>query len=298
MLSRFVFAFVLLVAVRADAARSQSLGDAVFVAPGASCLQRERLIAHVKMWLGRSQVDADLRVRVSGEAQDPQSVFFDIEQAGETRRRVFSALPRSCDDVHAVLGFALALAIDAARLQREWLTANPQFTPTLTLGVQASAAYSVLPEAALGVQTNLERSWATWFSTRADLFSLYTWNQRIAGSTGRFDVLLAAASLQACAGGWPDVRLRVGLCAGVALGLVHAWGQDYAPDRAGTALWLAARSGVRFELHTHPLWILDLDVISNIRAPEYRTRGAEGRDFTRAPDAAGFLLSVGPAFAF
>lgn len=283
-------------AARADAGvAAQSLSAAVSLDPGLRCLERERLLAHVKMWLGSARVHAGLRVRVS---QDAAGAYFDIEQEGTTRRRVFSGLPQSCDDVHAVIGFALALAIDAARLQREWLAANPAFAPRWLLGAQVSVGYAVLPEAALGFALNAERSWAPWFSSRLDVFSLYSWSQGIAGSAGRFDALLAAAALQVCAGGQPDPRLRTSVCAGAALGFVHAWGDDYARDRAGTALWIAARSGLRFELQTRPAWILDLDVISYIRAPAYRTRAAEGRELTRRPDSTGFLVSLGPAFTF
>jgi hypothetical protein len=274
------------------------LRDVMRVEPGATCLDPERIAGHVKMWLGSAQVDAALRVRVFGDPSDAHSAYFEIERGVDKHRRELRPLPHSCDDAHAVIGLALAIALDAARMQRDWLISHPEFLQTWTLGTELTGAYSVLPESALGLQANLERGWTPWFSTRADVFGLFAWDQRIAGSAGRFDALLVASSIEVCAGGWPDTRLRLSLCAGAALGLVHAWGHDYAPNRAATALWFAARSGLRFELHAWQTWLLDIEMLSSIRAPAYESRGGEGGGFTRHADATGFMLSLGPAFAF
>jgi hypothetical protein len=196
-----------------------------------------------------------------------------------------------------VLGLSIALAIDAGRMQHTWLDASPAFNSHWigTLGI--GAAYGTLPDGSLGTQAGLEFAWLSWFGARFDVFAQYSWSNTISGSSGRFDAVLAAGSLQLCAGGWPDLRLRIALCAGPALGAVHAWGRHYQPDVAATAVWVAARSGIRFDARLGVRWLLDLDVISRIYAPRFFAHAAGG-DFTRDADATGFMMSLGPAFVF
>ena len=86
MLVRLVCAFVLGVLAargpRAQVAATQALAEAVFLGPGASCLERDRLVAHVKMWLGSARMDAEVRVRVPGDAIVSRNVQFELRGGG------------------------------------------------------------------------------------------------------------------------------------------------------------------------------------------------------------------------
>lgn len=79
--------------------------------------------------------------------------------------------------------------------------------------------------------------------------------------------------------------------------MLHAWGTRYAANDASTGAWIATRAGVRFELKFAVPWLIDLEVVSNALAPSFDARGQRG-ELTRAPNASGFMLSVGPGWVF
>lgn len=283
----------------APSVAKHSLADAIQVLPGASCLDRERLLAHVRMWLGAASVSADVHVRVVGDATDRRSIAFYIQRGQETRHRAFDAAPKSCDEVHALMGLALALALDAERMHRAWLDANPPAPPARWIGTaEVSGSFGVLLDAALGAQAGIEVGWLPWLSTRLDLFAHYAWAGTIIGSRGRFDALLGSGSLQLCMGGRADTRFRLALCGGAVAGAMHAWGTDYAPNAAATGLFVAVRSGLRFEAHFGTPWLLDLDVIAPIVAPSFRADRSRGGDLTRPSNGTGLMVSLGPAWVF
>jgi len=271
------------------------LAQVLTLEPGASCLERDRLLAHVKMWLGGERVDAGVRVRVHGDPADRRKLWFELERDGQSTRRSFDAAPDSCDDTHAVLGLSIAMAIDAERL-RETLAPLPAPPRLRLLSLQPSLAYDVLPDVSLGVLLGGELGLLPWFGLRADALVHYSWDDTISGSTGHFDALLAGGSLQACTGGRPDPTLRIALCVGLASGALHAWGTDYAPSNAETGLWLGVRSGLRFHLTLGIDWLLDVDVMSAIVSPAFTAdRGAT--ELARQPSSTGFMVSLGPALS-
>lgn len=83
------------------------------VDPGATCFEPGRLVASVQAWLGRELVRRDVHVHVQGDAQRATSASFRIERGGKVRERRFGALPAGCEDAMAVVGLAVAMAIDA-----------------------------------------------------------------------------------------------------------------------------------------------------------------------------------------
>jgi hypothetical protein len=271
------------------------LADAVVVEKGAGCLESERLIAHVRMWLDRDRVALDIHVRVYAEAK-ANVLAFDITRGGTTGTRVFDPSPKSCDDAHAVIGLAIALAIDAERLTE--LLAAPEPARMRLAQLQVSATYAVLPDGALGGQLGTEIGLVSWLSARLDVNAQYAWDETILGSRGRFDAWLLAGSLQACTGGFAHPLLRLALCVGPQLGALHASGKGYAPNASATAAWFGIRSGLRFDAHLGLHWMLDLDVISSIYSPAFHSEQRAGADLERKPSATGFMLSLGPALSF
>jgi hypothetical protein len=250
------------------------------------------------MWLGKDLVSRGVVVHVHGDPHHTHALVFDIVNDGVSRHRSFDPSPESCDDAHAVVGLAIALAIDAERTQQLLQDAQPPAERLRHFSLSAASSYDVLPGAALGVQLGSELGLAPWLGVRTELLSHYSWQNTIAGSRGRFDALLLAAAVRVCAGGHPDARLRLALCVGPASGAVHAWGSGYAPSSAATGFWLAIVSGVRIEALLGLRFVLDLDVISAVYAPSFSAQQSRGGELTRRADATGFALSLGPAFAF
>jgi len=275
----------------------QTVLDAMSVAEDVPCISRERLAAHVKMWLGAPHVPASLCIRVGAEGP-ARTVWFEIQRGDSARRRHFDLLPASCDDAHAVLGLAIALAIDAARLTDSYpaLTANSS-APRLSMSAQASVAYELLPGTSLGGQIGLTADWTSWLSLHVDVLSHITRDARLLESRGRFDALLVGGALRACAGGWAQPALHLAVCAGLAAGGIHAWGRGLAPSRADSALWLAARSGLRARLDAGIGLLLDLEVFTNLSPYSYEVDASESsRRLTRRSADAALMLSVGAVF--
>jgi hypothetical protein len=280
------------------AAQEQSLLDTIHVEPDVHCIEQKRLVAHVRMWLGSVLVPRATKVRVHGGARPAQALVFDVTRAGTTRQRTFDPPPHNCDEAHAVLGLAIALALDEEHTEQLIEHARPAAPLVRRLSIQASAGYEVMPGASFGLQLGTELAASSWFSGRVDLFTQYAWRRVIAGSYGQFDALLAAVSGQACAGGQLDAEARLSLCLGPAVGALHAWGHGYAPNRAATSLWLGMRSGLRVEARLGVRWVLDLEAVFPLYAPSFSSRQASGAELKRNAGAAGILLSVGPAFTF
>jgi hypothetical protein len=278
-------------------ASEPSLTSVIQVEPGAGCLEQRRLVANVKMWLG-TRVSAGTQVRVHGEASRPRALIFDITRGDKTRRRSFDPSPDSCDDAHAVLGLAIALALDEEHTLQLLHEAEPARPPLRRASAQVSAAYGVLPDSSLGGQLGVELGMGAWLSVRLDLLAHYAWQNTIPDSQGEFDALLLAGSLQACAGGFLDAQVRLLLCTGLASGAIRASGRGYAPDASAVSAWLAVRSGFRIEARVGCRWLLDLEAISGIYSPSFEARRGPDETLTRRPDAAGIALSLGPAFAF
>lgn len=139
----------------------------ITVQRGASCLDAERFVAHVNMWLEGGAPPADLRVIVIGDTTNRQATTFEPQRGSRVRKRDFRAAPKSCDELHAALGLAIALAIDAERIQQLWL-APPEFEPRWLGSLLVSGSYGLPLDAALGSQARLEVWWSSWFSTRID----------------------------------------------------------------------------------------------------------------------------------
>jgi hypothetical protein len=69
------------------------------------------------MWLERDRIDADIAVRVQGDAAARALVEFEItrDDVRSSPRRM-TDLPESCEALHAAVGLAIAVAIDTSVL--------------------------------------------------------------------------------------------------------------------------------------------------------------------------------------
>jgi hypothetical protein len=267
------------------------------VLPSAGCLDKERLVTQVKNWLGDRCAGAGTELRVHGDPNHPSALIFDLVHGDTTSRRVFDPAPSNCDEAHAVLGLAIALALDEDRMEERLREVQPSRT-LRRLGLQLGIGYAVLPKASVGAQLGTELTLWSWLSARVDALVQNARGNTIPGSQGHFDAWLAAGSLQICAGGFLDPRLRLVLCAGPALGAVRARGQGYAPNLSSSGLWLSARSGLRVEARLGLLWLLDVEIISSVLSPTFQARRDSAAPFRRPSDPTGVLFSFGPALPF
>ena len=277
----------------------QGLADAIELDPGATCLEENRLVAEVQTWLGRDRLRSDVHVRVQGDDHDPRAVAFRITRGVSTRERRFDGLPAGCEDATAVVGLAIALAIDANALTGFVAPVNAEPSePRGLFAVQASAGFDVLPSGSLGATAGVEYRVVDWLSVRLDLLTQFSWANTIDTVQGQYDVALAAAFPQICAGGNIAIGARFELCSGSAAGVLHAAGHGYTVSRSSTGSWLVASGGVRLRFVAGIPWALDVEGVFPIHVPAFRAESAAGTAAFREPNPAGALLSVGPAFTF
>jgi hypothetical protein len=278
----------------------QPLGAALDLDPGATCLEQNRLAAEVQTWLGRDRVHGDVHVHVHGGDSDPRAVEFRILRHGTARERRFDALPEGCEDATAVVGLAIALAIDANAAEGIIApTGDAKATSrTVLVAGQVTTAFDVLPGLSLGAAAGIEYRAIDWLSPRLDLLGQISWNNAIENTAGVFDVGVVALAPQICAGGNIGARSRFELCSGAAVGVVHAQGRGYAMSRSSTGPWVVASGGLRLLFVVGIPWALDVDGVFPIHVPAFRAEDAQGQAAFREPSPAGGLLSLGPSITF
>src|SRR6185295_1861150 len=98
---------------------------AVEVDPGRTCLDEERLEGHVRAWLGSSRVDSGVHVVVQGDRDRENVAEFKVVHDGKARVRRFDPMPAGCEETHAAVALAIALAIDTSLLRRISVLAPP-----------------------------------------------------------------------------------------------------------------------------------------------------------------------------
>jgi hypothetical protein len=281
-------------------ASDQPLAQAIDVSSGATCLEEERLQAQVRTWLGHDRLRADLHVHVQGDDTDPRAVVFRIVLGGKPRERRFDGLPAGCEDATAVVGLAVALAIDANVVSTivAPVVERPALPARKVLALQVSAGLEVVPGASLGLAAGFEYGLGSWISARLDLMAQVSRSNAIEGAAGVFDVVAGGPAPQLCAGGAVTGSFRFELCSGVVAGLLHAQGRGYTVSHAATGPWIMASGGARLLFTAGIPWAIDVDGVFPIYAPAFRAEVSPGSSLYRNPSAAGALLSVGPAFTF
>jgi hypothetical protein len=274
------------------------LSGAIAFAAGATCLEQSRLEAQVQTWLGRDRIPSDVRLDVRGDDRDPRAVGFRISRSGKTHERRFDHLPESCSDATAILGLAIALAIDAGLLAGVFALPSSKEQPRRLVAIEVGAGFDVVPGASVGGGGGIEYGLLDWLSGRLDVGSQFSWGNSINGTSGVFDAALVAIAPQICAGGAVMNSLRVELCSGAAIGILHAQGHGFATPRSATGLWVGAQGGLRLVLAAGVSWVLDLEGVFPVHVPEFRAESGAGQPLYRQIDPTGALLSAGPVFFF
>jgi hypothetical protein len=291
-----LIAILSLAAARTGRAATIPLERSVQVTPGRTCLEEERLEEHVRAWLHRTRVDAGVRVVVQGDAVRPDAAAFRILRDGVWRVRRFDALPAGCEEAHAAMGLAIALAIDQTVLEQIASLAPPRGRKTL-LAAQLGFGYEVLPSVSLGGRLGAEHAFLDWLDAGAELGAHYSRRNSVSGTPGTFDATLFSLSLRACMGHSISAGLKLALCTGASGGLVHAVGARYTTSASSSGEWGGAFTGLRIDVTAGIHWILDAELVVPLWSPSFRVTQAGG-DAVREPKLAGLLLNLGPGLAF
>jgi hypothetical protein len=252
-----------LVVVAASAqAPIRPLRDAVSVARETECLGIDALLPHLRVWLRRDEVEGRISVVVEEEGQGASFVVLHDGRPHAVRR--FDRLPGACEDRRAALSLAIALAIDAAVLDRLGVTveeapieAPPTVEPIpeppiasrpsvrLELAMESQLLIEVLPEVAAGWLVGARMVLEGAFEV-----AVSGWVSSISSSAldpGRVDVQLAGARLDLCARRPIDVITLRG-CVGAAGGAALGRGRDVPRERETTVAFVGALARVGLAL--------------------------------------------------
>jgi hypothetical protein len=252
-------------------AQVRSVEDALTVDAGATCLESSRLATQVRAWMELREIDERLVVDVRGDRDDPTRVSFTIILDGEVIAvRRFDSAPETCADLHAVVGLAIALALDATVLETVGVASKAQAAEEPSSDEDGDSNAEADLHAESEVDPDPERDWVLRVSGEAGvslgvppgvggyaaLFLEAGWRERLdirigpyggssgpqpAGSASTLIWVLAGRS-DVCVGG----RLRVVRprgCVGVLLGAAIAEGRGFVEDRAARLPWVALPVG-------------------------------------------------------
>lgn len=231
-----VLSLAVLVLPRAAHADDRELSEAVSVDAGASCLDAETLLSQLRVWLKRDRIDDRIAVVVRGDAHSSDVVGFVLERDGEQMaERRFDPAPPRCADLHAALGLAIALAIDASVLADLGIEpAQPEPAPApapvdadgatqaprlrSSAALLAMGAVAVPASLSVGGALRFELGWVEWLDLRFGAMSLHAPRTPVVTSSaaltliaGRVDVCARKASTKVAG------RLCVGPTAGTML---------------------------------------------------------------------------------
>ena len=323
-------AALILTSASVHAQLTHAVPDAVTVGPS-TCLDAPTLAARVEMWLGRSEIDARVSVRVRDERDVGQGVVFVVLREGRPvaeRRLRPKSIP--CPDLTAAVGIAIALAIDATFLASLMNVADlesikappappapppppsrpePEKAPPSAAAphkeavgvrgsVQAHALVGVLPTPVAGASFGFDVALAPWADLR--ISGMGTLRRPIRIGTGEADVTLAAGRFDGCFVRPVDAVSLVG-CGGVVTGRWIAAGSGYDVNQSSSLPWMAAvaRAEGRLRVGEGIHVVFAVDGYVPLLRPVLDVRGRDGKVVAsdEAP-AAGFGVAVGPLIAF
>ena len=284
------------------AAQDGSLSDALSVASDDACLTEDALVEHVRTWLGRDTTPASLSIVVEADAATASFALVESGERVATRR--FDRLPAGCADRRAVLGLAIALAIDSALAERPEVagTAIDDAAPAQAhastvsgaIEVEALLAIELLPD--VGFLGSVALSLSPLPALRLRAGALVSGRQGAAIGRGSAELTLAAGRLDACGAASIATELMLGGCVGGLAGALAADGNGFDAVRSAVVPWVAV--DVRLELRYAPAPFLVLSlgfegVLSVMRPRLDVVNGAGALVAARTLPLAGVLVGVG-----
>jgi hypothetical protein len=295
------------------------LRNIVSVAPGATCLDRDRLIERIARWLQRTSIEARLRVVVRGDSELPTRVFFSVvREPGDSAERRLDNAPSDCDQLHSAVALSIALAIEAT-LQRPLAGANeipaepaktpgwqrppPVRHPHLEFTVLGGASIGVLTSPALDGASRLSISPLPWLEIAIAGIATHIEGETFPMVAGSMDETVIAGGLDACFGGETVQGVGFFMCVGGRGGTFRSEGSGFNSQNftRTTAWWALTGSGQgRFWLSGAVGIATSVEALYSLVPRDLSALGADGTSPDRIKHVSrlGLSVTVGPVFRF
>jgi hypothetical protein len=270
---------------RAPTPTTRSIAAALTVSAGATCIAAETLAEHVTSWLGVDTIAADITIEVRGDPFARNAAVILVRTPAGLIERAFDDGPPGCSDLHAVLGLAIAMAIDTSVLsglgyevidsapppavpqavdsERPPLLARrrPNEPTPRRARLRAIAAarggpwIGAVPGLGGGGQLHVELGWRPWFELR--LGALGGYGGRRALGTGTVEFGLVAGRVDVCFG-VQRRRLRPRLCIGPAAGVLQAVAHGFQATSDVVSPWLGATAALELRIVATRVFAVDV----------------------------------------
>ena len=295
-------ALLVLASANAVAANQHAL---VQVEPDEGCLSSQSLEGEVKRRLSGTQIPKDIAFLVRSQG----SLELQVMRAGKlASQRRFEPGPASCEAVRALLSFAIALAIKAARTdtldhprQDERRLEHTPHTGRWSLAAAGLASYRTIHGLTPGLLLSLGRRFHETFELRISGHGALRRQLSLPNHAGSFHAALLALHAEGCARTSFAGPVQGGVCVGLLGGALYAAGAQV--DEASSSLvpYLAVSASLEIELELSKHWSLMLKAW-----PTYLTHEVSVGvvDQLGAPTAQRALprlavaVGLGPAFFF
>jgi hypothetical protein len=292
-----------------------ALINAITVEPGATCLDGLALVEHVRRWLGKDEVDRRIRISVKGSTESQTEATFFLDKGdGRAASRYFSAGPSDCSDFHSAVGLSIAMAIQAAYLDRQ--EKSPTASSEGASGIERTAlslfglrTSGLLTGLAWGGQLALEAGgWFEWLDFRLGAILTHLGEQQLDApeldSPQQFDALIAAGRLDLCGAQTVSGAVRFRSCLGAMLGGFRTRGyNDVKNHKTVTKPWGAV--GLTGQFSVILLEKLSIAAEVDLVVPWWKRTirlEIEGSETSEVPseelNRVGFLFGVGPVIQF
>lgn len=305
-------------AVQPEPPAMHTVVDALEVSAGTTCLDAPRVAEHAARWLERDRIDARQTIEVRAEVDRVLLVVRTDEEV--VVERGLSPVPADCADLHAAVGLALALAIDASVLESLGVEPAPAPTPAPAEDAERAPDPTPAPEPPepprRGPLVGIELGATTMVGVPRGV----AFGAAIAGQLGVLPWLDIELGLVAT-GGLPvdvdpgnvvpvltfakgavcprrDLSQRIALrgCLGVDAGALLAFGRGFDEARLARLPWFAVRTGIDLDVSVAPRAALrfGLDAIVPALQTEWAVRNGMGAVLARERAAnLGGALTIG-----
>jgi hypothetical protein len=273
------------------------------VDPGVTCLDSEKLVEHVSSWLGTDRISMPLAIEVHGSPYFARAMWLRIRHENATvAERRFEPAPARCEDQHAAVGLAIALALKASLLDG-LIDVRPSgdASRSFRFAPRALGGVAVVPGLDFGLALRLQYSFAGHLAARVEVLTLLGPRGDFQRDQGRFTTWLTVSRLDVCSRVVELGSLDVSACLGIAVGGLYATGEAFPTSRHALIPYVGVANALEADLELSARWSLTLaiDVLVPLRRTSFVVRDRAGKVLAEHDlAAAGVLLGVGPAYHF
>lgn len=301
----------------AAAPAGQSVGEAIDLQAGPTCLEEERLERRVARWLKRDTIEAGLRIWVRGGPSENR-VRFTLRRDGDYRtQRDLGEVPGDCGDRHAAVALAIALAIDAGQLgslaeveeepaapERSKLIMNapaePLWEPGLAISAIGGLGVGLLTAVAPAAAATVHIGFHQQFEVRLSGLWSGLFSHGVPGVSVKYDATVVAGSVGLC-GVVRGVFFELATCGQMYGGMFRTESEGLASSGVVRSDYWAAGLGLDFRLRlSGPLYLrTGVDMILPFAAAKLVVLDAFGIvDKSQSLSPAAVFIGAGPMLRF